>query len=72
MDTKDLSKKEIDAWRLYFLDTMYSSEMRYVPEKYKQRLATYFLSIPSECFEHPIKEWHRCISSLLQHLEDIK
>jgi hypothetical protein len=68
----DSTRHEIENWRHYFLDRMFSEYFKNIPEEYKHRLSSYFLAIPSECFGDPMKEWYTCISVLLIHLEDCK
>jgi hypothetical protein len=65
----DFMKKEIDVWRNRFLQEMFSRCFVFASEESKSRLLAYFMSIPSQSFEDPWKEWNKCLSVLIQNLE---
>lgn len=63
--------RENRCWRDHFLKEVFEGDLKFIPETYKHRLVTYFLSIPSESFADPWKEWNKCICVLLQNLGDL-
>lgn len=68
--TVDAMNKEINTWRKHFLDVLFNGEFKHLPEYSKNLLTSYFLSIPSEAFSDPLSELHKCVSAMVQHLED--
>jgi hypothetical protein len=74
MDTKELETtierlhKEVITWRECFLKDRFDGEYRYISTKHKNKLQSYFLSIPSHSFTKPFKEWDICIGALLQDI----
>ena len=63
---------EIKAWRNHFLEESFERDFKHTPDSHKNRIWSYFMSIPSESFTDPISELHKCISVMLQHMEDRK
>lgn len=59
-------RHEIDAWRNDFLDEKFEGAFKFISHDDKHRLKAYFLSLPSESFRGPYKEWDNCVSALLQ------
>lgn len=64
--------KEINTWRNYFLEYQFLHAFKDIPEVYKNRIRSYFLSIPSDSFTEPLIEFHNCISAVLQNIEERK
>ena len=62
--------QEINTWRKYFLDDLFEREFKHVSEEAKRRVSVYFFSIPSESFTTPLKEFHKCIGAIIQHMEE--
>ena len=65
-------KKEVDSWRFNFLEKQFSDCFKHIPENYKKRISAYFLSIPSNTFTNPNREWDNCLSVLLQSVGEKK
>jgi ribosomal protein S27E len=64
--------EEINTWRNFFLDDIFQGSLKHIPEGHKNRIRIYFMAIPSESFTKPLFELHKCISAVLQHMEDRK
>lgn len=58
--------KEIRIWRYYFLDGKFRGAFKHIPSADKNRLTSYFMSIPHHIFTTPEEEWDNCLSALLQ------
>lgn len=70
--TVDAMNKEINTWRKHFLDVFLTGEFKHISDYNKNMLTSYFLSIPSEAFTESLSELHKCISAILQHVEERK
>lgn len=61
------NETEAHMWRKHFLEEQFMGSFKFIPEKDKEELTTYFLCIPSSRFRHPYLEWTDCVSILLQN-----
>ena len=62
--------EEIKAWRHYFIERKFSTNLKHISEKHKNLLRDYFLNICAGAFCDPEEAWDACISCLLQTIEN--
>jgi len=73
MDIIEGSNKEIMTWRRDFLDEIFlNPPFKFISEKDKTMLSSFFMLIPSKSFSTPWQEWNNCISTLLQFKDEHK